>query len=200
MLREIFPEESEIERPLFIKLRHTARIVVEHLALAKDYSQGPTTELITTVDQAESMMERIYNYFNMVDLELFQVLAVIPLTVLPSLMLATMLISSFGGGRGRFTRWWVCCTSWFLLPIFTIVVIFSCLLGAIFSGAAIVNSDFCYGGVERTPTATLSLIMEYKELHINYPMAYESARFVMDVSAVPGLFVVSVGCSCYLFA
>lgn len=81
---------------------------------------------------------------------------IIPYIIVPSFLLVGVCVAWFQIDIPALR----CANSWFFLPLFVVMVIFSYLFSSIISIVAAGNADFCSGGTTKTPDGTIYAILK----------------------------------------
>lgn len=105
----------------------------------------------------------------------------IPYFIVPALLLVTLVM----GWTETYVEGYYCFTTWFTLPVFIIMVIFTYVACGFTILATESNADFCYGGTENTPEATIANIMGRYNL-TQGDMYYDAIKFYSNQCTIEG--------------
>jgi hypothetical protein len=105
----------------------------------------------------------------------------IPYFIVPALLIVTLIM----GWTETYIEEYFCFTQWFTLPMFILMVIFSYMACGFVVLAAESNSDFCAGGTESTPEATIANILSRYDL-TEGEIYYDAIKFYSNQCMVEG--------------
>lgn len=161
-----------------INLQERVAPVLVELNDLGSFIQEPAAEVNDTLNDGENKTETLKETLAQVELKTLQMRVGVPLLVVGGLMILIMLFSSLGISNS----YTVCFTAWILTPLFLLIVVVLCLWTAGMSVGGNVNADFCSGGQEKTPEATLLNIMENKGIQQD-SFKYREVDYVIHASA-----------------
>lgn len=105
----------------------------------------------------------------------------IPYYIVPALLMVTLIL----GWTETYVEGYYCFTTWFTMPFFIIMVIF-CYVGCAWVVLATEgNADFCSGGVENTPDATVQNILGQYDLTAG-SVYYDAVMFYSHQCKIDG--------------
>ena len=120
-----------------------AKQATEQLKSLDDFLQNSVPDVQSALEQANQATTEAANWVNPIDLTDWRVLlAVIPYSLVPSLLMAGALMAMFDVSFPNF----VCCIDWFLMPLFVLMVLVCWVVAAVMSITAGINGDFCLPG------------------------------------------------------
>ena len=89
----------------------------------------------------------------------------IPFLVVPTFLLVAL----FMGWCEVYYEWYYCFVTWFILPLFVVMVMFAFFASAFGALGTEGNADFCSGGVSNTPEETIHMVLsEYGQTNDNF--------------------------------
>ena len=142
--------------------------------------------------EMKTRSENTWRFFNSYGIHEWQLYTfVVSYGVIASFMMITTIFTV----AGRPISLFICTSTWFLLPIYIVLVTLTWLIVSAFGIAAVMNADFCTGGsMLEGPDLTTMYILERSELAEQSELLYNATTYWFNVSVILFKFVMCLNC------
>mmetsp|Transcript_7519 Transcript_7519/g.17226 ORF Transcript_7519/g.17226 Transcript_7519/m.17226 type:complete len:524 (-) Transcript_7519:455-2026(-) len=167
------PGDSNVDQTTGQNFDAMAQEAADLLGQLGDFINNDVVEVQKGIDRAQDTTQEIDDVLREIDADDWQsITVIIPYIIVPSLLVVAVMMAMFDATLEPYER----AVVWLIMPLFMVIIVLTIFACAATSWAAVINADFCSGGADKTPDATVREILDAQNFE-QTDIVYESVVY-----------------------